>query len=147
MQKTEHQKQKVKLDMSDFTGNNRDTMEQLYGETLKKFTVGSIVEGTVLEVRSSEALVDIGYKSEGVVSAEEFADLSKIQPGDKISVLLEEIENDDGMVVLSKQKAEEKLKWESMTSNCREGSIVEGTIQARVKGVAEPLTLVRVKLA
>lgn len=134
MQKTEHQKQKIKLDKSEFTGNDRSEMELLYGETMKKFTVGSIVEGTVLEVRSSEALVDIGYKSEGVVSAEEFADLSKIQPGDKISVLLEEIENDDGMVVLSKQKAEEKLKWENMTSNCREGSVVEGTIQARVKG-------------
>ncbi|MEI6809852.1 MAG: 30S ribosomal protein S1 [bacterium] len=134
MQKTANQKQKVKLETSQFSSTNREAMELLYGETLKKFTVGSIVEGTVLEVRSSEALVDIGYKSEGVVAAEEFADLSKIQPGDKISVLLEEIENDDGMVVLSKQKAEEKLKWENMTSNCQEGSIVEGTIQARVKG-------------
>ena len=134
MQKTEHQKQKTKLSATEFSGDNRSAMDLLYGETLKKFMVGSIVEGTVLEVRSSEALVDIGYKSEGVIPAAEFADISKIQPGDKISVLLEEIENDDGMVVLSKQKAEEKLKWESMSSNCQEGSIVEGIIQARVKG-------------
>ncbi|MEI6218136.1 MAG: S1 RNA-binding domain-containing protein, partial [bacterium] len=134
MQKTEHQKQKTKLSATEFSGDNRSAMDLLYGETLKKFMVGSIVEGTVLEVRSSEALVDIGYKSEGVIPAAEFADISKIQPGDKISVLLEEIENDDGMVVLSKQKAEEKLKWESMSSNCQEGSIVEGTIQGRVKG-------------
>ncbi|MEI6970479.1 MAG: 30S ribosomal protein S1 [bacterium] len=132
MQKTE--KKKAEVRNSEFSGDNREAMEQLYSETLKKFTVGSIVEGTVLEVRSSEALVDIGYKSEGVVPAEEFADISQIQPGDKISVLLEEIENDEGMVVLSKQKAEEKLRWENMTSNCQEGSVVEGIIQARVKG-------------
>jgi len=129
----ENQKQKTQLETR-FTGNDQSAMDQMYGETLKKFTVGSIVQGTVLEVRSNEALVDIGYKSEGVVHADEFDDISKIQPGDKVSVLLEEIENDDGMVVLSKRKAEEKIQWETMTSTCREGSVVEGIIKARVKG-------------
>lgn len=106
----------------------------MYDETMKDFVEGSIVPGKVLEVRSNEVLVDIGYKSEGVIPAYEFEDLAQVQPGDMFAVLLEGIEDDDGMVVLSKQRAEQKLKWENVLKNCKEGAIVEGVVKSRVKG-------------
>ena len=134
MQKTEHPKQKVEFDMSQFGAGDREVLAQMYQDTLKNFSVGSIVQGTILEVRPNEALVDIGYKSEGVVQGDEFEDLSQVKPGDKVDVLLEEIEDNDGMVVLSKQKAEEKIRWDRVVETCREGAVVEGTVQAKVKG-------------
>ncbi|MBN1675512.1 MAG: 30S ribosomal protein S1 [Kiritimatiellae bacterium] len=109
-------------------------MAAMYEETLKNFVEGSIVQGKVLEVRNNEVLVDIGYKSEGVIPGEEFRDLSIVQTGDMFDVLLEQIENDDGMVVLSKTKAEQKLMWDNVLSACAEGSIIEGIIKGRVKG-------------
>ena len=81
-------------------------MAAMYEETLKNFTEGSIVTGRVLEVRANEVLVDIGYKSEGLIPADEFEDLATIKAGDEVDVLLERLEDDDGMVVLSKQRAE-----------------------------------------
>jgi len=134
MQKTEHQKQKINFDMTTFGSDCLPEMVGMYEETMKNFAAGSIVQGTVLEVREGEALVDIGYKSEGVVQASEFEDIKVVKPGDKVDVLIEDIENDEGMVELSKQKAEQKLKWEHVVTNCREGSLVEGIVRSKVKG-------------
>jgi len=113
---------------------NLDEMTALYGETLRNFTEGSIVPGKVLEVRSNEVLVDIGYKSEGIVDGHEFRDLSAVSVDDQLDVLLVEMEDDSGMVILSKEKAEEKLQWERVLTTCKEGSIVRGIIRSRVKG-------------
>jgi len=114
--------------------DNLDEMTALYGETLRNFTEGSIVPGKVLEVRSNEVLVDIGYKSEGVVDGNEFRDLSAVSVDDQLDVLLVEMEDDSGMVILSKEKAEQKLQWERVLKTCEEGSIVRGIIRSRVKG-------------
>ena len=134
MRKADSQKKKVDFDMSQFSTSERDELDKMYGETMKTFTVGSIVPGTVIEVRSNEAVIDIGYKSEGVIAGFEFDDLSAVKNGDKVDVLLEAIEDNDGMVVLSKRKAEDKIKWEKIVDTCREGSVVQGKVQARVKG-------------
>ncbi len=134
MQNTEQQKKKVDFDMTQFGADDREAMSQMYAETLKSFVIGSIVSGVVLEVRSSEVLVDIGYKSEGVIPRDEFRDSAQVAPGDKFDVLLEEIEDEDGMVVLSKLKAEQKIKWERVADACREGSVVNGVVKSRVKG-------------
>jgi small subunit ribosomal protein S1 len=134
MESQTRQKKQVKFDLSQFSGDDRAEMAAMYEETMKDFVEGSIVPGTVLEVRSSEVLIDIGYKSEGVVPSYEFRDISKVKLGDTMDVLLAEIENDDGMVVLSKQKADEKLKWEFVLENYKEGSLVEGVVRNRVRG-------------
>jgi small subunit ribosomal protein S1 len=128
------QKKRVDFDLSQFSGDDRAEMEKMYEETLKNFTEGSIVEGTVLEVRSNEVLVDIGYKSEGVIAGGEFRDLSEVNAGDVLQVLLAQIEDDEGMVVLSKEKADQKIRWERVLANYEEGSIVEGTVRNRVRG-------------
>ena len=109
-------------------------LDQMYTETLKNFVEGSIVSGKVLEVRNNEVLVDIGYKSEGSIPANEFPDLEALRPGDSLDVLLENIEDEDGMVVLSKQKAEEKIKWDSILRKYSEGSVVEGNVISKVRG-------------
>ncbi len=101
---------------------------------LKKFTEGSIVVGTVLDVRPTEILVDIGYKSEGVISINEFRDSSAVKPGDQFEVLIENLEDDDGMIVLSKTRAEQKRKWDNVVENCTEGSVISGDVKGRVKG-------------
>ena len=127
-------KKHIDFDLTQFGADEREEMSKMYDETLKNFTEGSIVPGKVLEVRSNEVLVDIGYKSEGVIDGHEFAKLSEVSIGDQFDVLLDQIEDDSGMVILSKQKAEEKIQWEQVIKSCEEGSTVMGVIKARVKG-------------
>ncbi|MFW5871074.1 MAG: 30S ribosomal protein S1 [Verrucomicrobiota bacterium] len=109
-------------------------MAQMYEETLKDFEPGSIVTGKVMEVHNNEVLVDIGYKSEGLISSDEFEKLDEVNAGDEIYVLLSQIEDDDGMVVLSKQKADEQMRWERIREQHDEGTVIKGTVKRRVKG-------------
>ncbi len=108
-------------------------MEKYMAE-VKNFTEGMIVTGKILEVRPKEVLVDIGYKSEGVISRSEFEDPDNLHVGDEVEVLLECLENEDGMVVLSKDKAEQKKNWDRIISVCNEGGTVEGKVKLKVKG-------------
>lgn len=112
----------------------RVAMAKLYEDTLRQFTEGSIIEGRVIEVRPQEVLVDIGYKSEGLIPANEFDDLSAVQPGDVFEVLLERLEDEEGMVVLSKRWAEVQRNWDRVLETCEEGSLIEGYVRSRVKG-------------
>jgi small subunit ribosomal protein S1 len=112
----------------------RQEMLSLVEDSLKQFEENSIVKGTILEVREGEVLVDVGGKSEGVVAANEFEDISQVKIGDEISVLIETAENDDGMVVLSKRRADEKIRWDAVLARYAEGSTVKGTIRSRVRG-------------
>ncbi len=98
------------------------------------FAAGNIVKGTIIEVRPKEVLVDIGYKSEGVISALEFEDIKSVKVGDQIDVLIEKLEDRDGMVVLSKEKAEFKQNWERILTICNEGGTISGKVKAIVKG-------------
>jgi small subunit ribosomal protein S1 len=110
-----------------------NAMEKYMAE-VKNFTEGMIVTGKILEVRPKEVLVDIGYKSEGVISRSEFEDPDNLHVGDEVEVLLECLENEDGMVVLSKDKAEQKKNWDRIISVCNEGGTVEGKVKLKVKG-------------
>ena len=76
------------------------TMEEAMKQSATRFVQGEIVKGTVIEVRPKEVLVDIGYKSEGVISLNEFIDASALKVGDEVDVLIEKLENKDGTVVL-----------------------------------------------
>src|SRR4030081_1632048 len=98
------------------------------------FAAGSIVKGIIIEVRPKEVLVDIGYKSEGVIAASEFEDIKTVKVGDQIDVLIEKLEDKDGMVVLSKEKAEFKENWDKILTICNEGGTITGKVKAVVKG-------------
>src|SRR5436305_14711452 len=97
------------------------------------FAAGNIVKGTIIEVRPKEVLVDIGYKSEGVIPANEFEDIKAVKVGDEIDVLIEKLEDKEGMVVLSKEKAEFKQNWEKILNIANEGATVSGKVKALVK--------------
>ncbi len=112
----------------------RAQMMAMYEATLKTFTEGAIVKGQVVEVRPQEVLVNIGYKSEGLLPASEFADLSEVNVGDEIDVLLERLEDEHGMVVLSKTRAEQQRNWDNVLASCEEGATVTGTVKGKVKG-------------
>ena len=109
-------------------------MDELLDESLGQAQENRIVKGMVLEVRESEVLVDVGGKSEGVIPANEFSDISQVKTGDELDVLIIQSENDEGMVVLSKKLADEKIKWEAVYQRYQEGSIVKGTVEAKVRG-------------
>jgi small subunit ribosomal protein S1 len=111
------------------------TMEEAMRQSGKlPFAAGNIVKGTIIEVRPKEVLVDIGYKSEGVISANEFEDIKTVKVGDQIDVLIEKLEDKEGMVVLSKEKAEFKQNWERILTICNEGGTIAGKVKAIVKG-------------
>ncbi len=99
-----------------------------------RFAAGEIVKGHVIEVRPKEVLVDIGYKSEGVIAGNEFDDIKTVKVGDEIDVLIEKLEDKEGMVVLSREKAEFKKNWERILTICNEGGVINGKVKAVVKG-------------
>ena len=112
----------------------RAEMMAMYEQTLSTFTEGAIVKGRIVEVRPQEVLVDIGYKSEGLLPASEFKDLSEVHAGDEVEVLLERLEDEHGMVVVSKSRAEQRRNWDNVVASCEEGKIVTGTVKGKVKG-------------
>jgi len=109
-------------------------MEEALKQSNKLFSTGEIVKGTVIEVRPKEVLVDIGYKSEGIIPGNEFIDLKSVKVGDEIDVLIEKLENKDGTVVLSHEKAEFKKNWDKILTICNEGGIITGKVKSIVKG-------------
>src|SRR5208282_6830615 len=97
------------------------TMEDAMKQSTMRFAAGEIVKGKIIELRPKEVLVDIGYKSEGVISGMEFEDIKTLKVDDEIDVLIEKLEDKDGMVVLSHEKAEFKKNWDKILTICNEG--------------------------
>ncbi|QXD30780.1 30S ribosomal protein S1 [Candidatus Pelagisphaera phototrophica] len=110
-------------------------MEELLAQTtFDKLKEGSIIKGAITEIRQVEVVVDIGGKSEGLISASEFSDLGDLQIGEEIEIFLEKLEDRDGNPILSFDKAEQKKNWENIITKCEEGSIVQGRVKGKVKG-------------
>ena len=110
------------------------TMEEAMKQSTISFVEGEIIEGEVIEIRSKEVLVNINFKSEGSVSLNEFDEDNLPVVGDKIEVLIEVLENRDGMVELSHERAEFKKNWDKINSICEEGGVITGRIKEIVKG-------------
>src|SRR6266511_5675040 len=91
-------------------------MASMYEQTFQNFEEGSVIEGTVVAVKKDAVIVDIGYKSEGIISAEEFTpqELAALTPGTRLPVYIEERENSDGNLILSKEKADKMKVWEDL---------------------------------
>ncbi len=121
------------------THADEDDFAALFAESLQQDNTkeGEILRGTVISVGKDYAIVDIGYKSEGQVPLEEFRGADgqiSVQAGDVVDVLLESRENDAGMCVLSKEKADRFKVWDEISAACERDELIEGTISARVKG-------------
>ena len=111
-----------------------DEYMALYDESISGIQEGQIVKGTVVSIGPSEVMVDIGFKSEGAVSIKEFSDPESIEQGQEIEVFLEDVEDQEGQVVLSKQKADFMRVWDSIKDAHDTGNTVEGRLMRRIKG-------------
>jgi small subunit ribosomal protein S1 len=109
-------------------------MQDLMSKPMPEFREGSIVKGRILEIRPREVLVDIGYKSEGVISINEFEDIQSLEVGDEVDVLLERLENDEGMVILSKEKAAYRQNWNKIAAVFQGDGLIKGKVKSVVKG-------------
>ncbi len=116
--------------------------EKLFEQSMKEqdFKVGDVVSGKVVEVQSDYVLVDINYKSEGLIPINEFRvvdGVRAIKPGETIEVLIDRIENENGMVGLSKNKADMMRAWTDISKAAENEEVIEGTVIAKVKGGLE----------
>lgn len=111
-------------------------LAELYEESFKNLEEGTIIEGTIVSVQKDGVVVDIGYKSEGILLLEEFSsgEVAKLVVGEKIRVYLEEREDDDGNPILSKDKADKMKVWEDLERAHSDGDIVDGKVISRIKG-------------
>ena len=105
----------------------------LIDESFQDLREGQIINGTILSINRQVVVVDIGYKSEGAIMASEFED-EEIEVGDTVEVLLEKLENDEGLIVLSKEKAAYKQNWEKIVGVYEDGGLVKGKVKSVVKG-------------
>ncbi len=98
------------------------------------FTPGTILKGRIVEFTKDHVVIDVGLKSEGLVPIQEFSDPSELSLGAEVEVLLDKAEDDNGQIVLSREKAERLRQWEHVVEHCEEGSIVKGKVLRKVKG-------------
>ena len=115
---------------------DRAALAALYEETFKNLEEGTITEGRVVAVSKDKVVVDIGYKSEGMISNDQFSteELQNLKVGDPLKVYIEECEDADGNLVLSKEKADKMKIWEELEQLFNDGKSVDGKIVARIKG-------------
>src|ERR1700730_14407443 len=109
-------------------------MQDVMSKPMPEFREGSIVKGRILEIRPREVLVDIGYKSEGVIPLSEFEDVENLEVGDEVDVLLERLENDEGMVVVSKEKGAYWQNWKKISGVFEADGLIKGKVKSVVKG-------------
>jgi small subunit ribosomal protein S1 len=116
---------------------DEESFAELFESSVTLIKQGEVVTGTVLRVDPEYVLVDIGYKSEGLIPTWEFANragMANIELGEKVAVMVEEAENEDGVVILSKEKADRVRIWERLSEAHEADAVVEGVITGRVKG-------------
>ena len=123
------------MDAAGVGDDDVDDLEAYYDLAPMAFDPGKIVPGKVIRLEGDDVLVDVGYKSEGVVSLEEWNDQAvKPKPGDEIEVLLEDFEDEFGLVLLSKRKADRIREWEKIINTHAEGDVVKGNVVRKIKG-------------
>ncbi len=114
-----------------------DAMQALFSgdeQPVLDFQEGRIVRGRVTDVRENEVIVDVGFKSEGTIPIQEFRNVESLQPGDEFDVYLEKLENQDGLVVLSKEKADFFKVWDTIKDAHENGTVMHGSVKRRIKG-------------
>jgi small subunit ribosomal protein S1 len=114
---------------------NRE-LEQMYAETLHHIHSGMVVKGKIMSIKPAAVVVDIGYKSEGSVAVSEFSseEIGKLQIGDEIYVFIERINDHDGVITLSRERAARINAWETLSAAMKDGRAVEGKVIEKTKG-------------
>ncbi|MEI8176592.1 MAG: S1 RNA-binding domain-containing protein, partial [Candidatus Omnitrophota bacterium] len=112
----------------------QDDLTSLYEGTMKTYREGDILKGIIVEIRSKEVIVDVGFKSEGTVPLYEFEDPKAVKIGDEVEVFIEATEDEDGMLRLSKDRAKRTQGWDAILMNFKEGDNIQGKIIRKIKG-------------
>ena len=113
--------------------NQEDGLDGVYQDAPMAFDAGNIVSGRVIRIEGDDVLIDVGYKSEGIVPREEWDDSVPV-PGMIVEVLLEEFEDEYGLLMLSKRKADRIREWEKIINTHKEGDVVSGRVVRKIKG-------------
>ncbi len=116
------------------TGETKEALEKAYDDTLNKIQEHEVVEGTVISVDKKEVVVNIGYKSDGIIPASEFRYNPDLKAGDKVDVYVEDQEDKKGQLVLSHKKARLSKSWEQINSALENDEVIQGFIKCRTKG-------------
>ena len=124
----------IDQEIDDYDPEERKQYEQIYDQTLSTIKEKEVVEGTVVSVTKKEVVINIGYKSEGVVSRSEFRHNPDLKPGDKVEVYIENQEDKDGQLILSHKKARTLKAWERVNKAHDNDEIIQGYIKCRTKG-------------
>src|SRR6516165_6043010 len=125
--------------MASLGAPSEEALPQLYVAQDQEFETNKIVTGKVREIRDDEVVIDVGYKSEGIVKLDEWRDegLDQVvapKVGDEVKVLLEEVEDDSGLIALSYRKAKRQEEWERIIKQHKEGDVVGGMVTRKIKG-------------
>ncbi|MEP3388253.1 MAG: S1 RNA-binding domain-containing protein, partial [Reichenbachiella sp.] len=117
-----------------YNKKQREDLEALYGDSLNTIEEKQVVEGTVVSMTSRDVILNIGFKSDGLVSASEFRDTPDLKPGDTVEVYIEEQEDNNGQLVLSRKKAKIVGAWEKIQKSADEDLVIDGMVKRRTKG-------------
>ena len=124
----------LETQLTEALGGGGDALTAAYEHTTAEFGPNKVVKGKIVDIRNDEVVVDIGYKSEGIISMSEFADATEFDVGDLIEVLLESVDEGGGGIVLSKRKADRIRGWQRILETHKEGDAVRGRVLKKIKG-------------
>ncbi len=138
VQEEEFKEEVVKLEdleeETEYSPQEMETLKNLYDQTLEELKEGEVVTGRILSITDSDVIVDIGFKSEGIVPKEEFDNIEDLKPGDEVEVYVDELDNGEGQVVLSRRRADFIKNWERVIEKYENDEVIPGTITRRIKG-------------
>ncbi len=136
--KTDQEKSVVRLEdleeENEYNSEELKFLTQMYDKTLSDIKQGDIVKGKILDITDSEVIVDIGFKSEGILPIEEFETTKDIKVGDEVEVFLESMEDLNGQLILSRRRADFIRVWENVVEKYEKDEKITGTITRRIKG-------------
>ncbi|GMV24502.1 MAG: 30S ribosomal protein S1 [Phycisphaerae bacterium] len=115
------------------SGGQDQYMDSLLGQQIDELIPGKLIKGKIIGYAGDDVVVEVGLKSEGLIPKEEFEGM-EIKPGDMVDVLLEDVEGEEGLVQLSKRKADRMLSWQRIMDTTKEGDVVEGMVTKKIKG-------------
>ena len=118
----------------EYSDKDRKKMEGLYEATLNQITEKEVMAGTVVGITDRDVIINIGFKSDGLVALSEFRDVEDLKPGDAVEVYVEEQENANGQLVLSRRKAKIVKAWENIQKGLDEDMVINGMVKRRTKG-------------
>ncbi|RZK31962.1 MAG: S1 RNA-binding domain-containing protein, partial [Hymenobacter sp.] len=117
-----------------YNADQRAELEKLYSDTLTTVQEEEVIKGTVVGITDRDVILNIGFKSDGLVPLSEFRDLPELKIGDEVDVFIEDQEDANGQLILSRKKAKIKQAWNAIYAALENDTVLEGVVKRRTKG-------------